>query len=464
MIYNHATEQSILGEIMFLNGTGSTVEELFENVGVADFYDQNHKTIFASMHDLFTRDVAPTFEDVANHRFNEESFMYISEVYKNTSSAINLTHHVKTLKQHSHVRMVQERTNQINQIISENCEMGEKIDRIESIFTVDIGFADGNTGAKHITECMPRYIENLEKRWNNPDEVVFSTGIPALDEIYDGGLEIGLHAIAARPKMGKTELMVKMMAHTTVDRKMPVYVASLEMQDFQVIERSVSTIGQVDKSLIKSNFDPEKSGNEDPEILRGSFTTACQYLYDTNLYIDDRHDMKVSMIKRECRKIIKKHGKLGAIYIDYLTLLEADGKHDRNDLAVASMTRALKGMSKEFACPIVLLLQLNRGCEDRPDKRPIPKDSRDSGAIEQDVDSWIGLYRDSVYNEESEWGNITEIIVRLNRHGGTGTAHQLLTGHGFVNVAPEAIARCEQSDKRKAEDKTKQFKKDTGYF
>lgn len=464
MIYNHATEQSIIGAIMFLNGTGQTVEDVFDDVSVSDFYDQVHKRIFSSMHELYSGDVAPTFDDVANHRFNEDDFIYIAEVYKNTSSAVNLKHHVKVLKQNSHLRLVQERTNQINQIISESCEMSEKIDRIDSVFSVDIGFADANVGAKHITECMPAYIDQLEKRWTNPDEVIFSTGIPQLDEIYDGGLEIGLHAIAARPKMGKTELMIKMMTHTTVDRGMPVYVASLEMEDFQVIERAVSTIGKVDKSLIKSNFDPEKSGNDDPEVLRGSFTVACQYLNDTNLYIDDRHDMKVSMIKRECRKIYKRHGVLGAIYVDYLTLLQADGTHDRNDLAVASMTRALKGMSKEFKCPVILLLQLNRGCEERPDKRPIPKDSRDSGAIEQDVDSWLALYRDSVYDPESEWGNITEIIVRLNRHGGTGTAYQLLTGHGFENVDPEAIGRVEQSLSLKAEAKTKQFRKDTGFF
>ena len=464
MIYSIGLEQDILGAIMFLKGSGDSVETALDKLTVKDFYARDNKQIFLAMKEIQASGRYPDLALVNEHRFCEEIFLYVMEMVRNTASGLNLIKNVDRLRDFTQLRMVQDRVNTINEIIASNESMESKLNDIDQVLSLDSGLVAGEVGAKHITECMPKYIDKLELRWTNPDEVIFATGIPDLDEIFDGGLEVGLHAIAARPKMGKTELMVKMINHVTVDRKLPAYVASMEMSDDQVIERSVSAIGHVDKSLIKSNFDPAKSGGEDPEVLRGSFMEACKYLHGTDLYIDDRHDMKVSMIKRECRKILKKHGKIGGVYIDYLTLMQADGAHDRNDLAVASMTRALKGLSKELGCPVVLLLQLNRGCEDRPDKRPIPRDSRDSGAIEQDVDSWIGLYRDSVYNEDSEWGSITEIIVRLNRHGGTGTAYQMLTGHGFLNVAHETIGKLEQRASSKAEEKTNKFKKDTGYF
>jgi replicative DNA helicase len=211
------------------------------------------------------------------------------------------------------------------------------------------------------------------------------------------------------------------------------------MPDFQVIERLVSSYGRINKTELKNNF-PEM--NDDAKMTQYALhAAACESVGKSNIYIDDRHSNSVSKIRREVRKIVKKHGSIGGIFVDYLTLMEADGKHDRNDLAVASMTRALKGMSKEFMWPVIMLLQLNRANTTRVDKRPLSSDSRDSGAIEQDVDSWIGLYRDSVYNTDSPWKNITEIIVRLNRHGEIGTCYQQITSYGFVDVNEHDVAR-----------------------
>ena len=451
MIHDAGLEQNVLGAIMYLRGAGEAVEEVLEKLTPKDFFSQKNRQVFLAIQEIASSGCYPDHNMVSEHRFCTDLFVYVLEIAKNTVSGMNLIKNADSLRDLTNLRMIQDRVNQVNDIIANSNAITEKLVDIENIFSLETGLIDTKVYAKHISECMPKFIDRLEQRWNDRDSVIFSTGIPELDKILDGGFEVGLHAIAARPKTGKTELMVKMINHVAVDRKMPVLLASLEMEDYQVIERSVSAIGHVDKSLIKNNFDPEMAGSEDPELLRDSFNVACRYLYETNLYIDDRHANKTSIIRREAKKIVKKHGSIGGIYVDYLTLLAADGKYDRHDLAVASMTRDLKGMSKEFGCPVILLLQLNRDAEKRTDKRPVASDSRDSGAIEQDVDSWIGLYRDSVYYPDSEWGMITEIIVRLNRHGETGTAYQMLTGHGFVDVDPEVVSRVESKSASKVD-------------
>lgn len=441
MIFDEQLEQNVLGSIMHLKGYGEAVELAMDTLSPSDFYSVNHKQIFKAMKDLFSKDIKPDVMAVMNHRLmNDEShliYAYAGEVCKGTTSGLNLRPWIKSLKGISELRRTQDVVNSINEIISSADDIEDKLKEIEQIFSADTGFTSNEVGAKHISDCMPAYIDKLEQRWENPDKVIFTTGIPDLDDVFGGGFEIGLHAVAARPKMGKTELMGKMINHFAVDRGLPVYVGSLEMPDFQIIERLVSSYGRIDKTLIKNNFE----GAHDHQLATGAFFESCSRVGNSDIYIDDRHSNTVTKIRRECRKIQKKHGSIGGIFVDYLTLLDSDGKFDRHDLAVGAMTRALKGMSKEFMCPVIMLLQLNRGLESRQDKRPVPSDSRDSGSIEQDVDSWTALYRDSVYNESSPWKNITEIIVRFNRHGSSGVAYQALTGSGFGNVSLEEVAR-----------------------
>lgn len=459
MIYNEQLEQNILGAILCLNGFGDAVQSALDLLKVEDFYSVNHKAIYMAMLDCNSKGICPDANAVAWHDIvKRESVnpMYVMELWKNTVSGINLTKHAESLIKISELRATQDKVNAINEIISSSGDIDEKLIEIEQIFSLEVGFTDNSIGARHISDCMPAYIERLEKRWNNPDSVVFSTGIQDLDKILGGGFEVGLYAIGANPKMGKTELMGKMINHFGVDRKLPVYVGSLEMPDFQVIERLVSSYGKIDKTSLKNNF----KGENDFEILHSIHQKACGDVGFSDIYIDDRHENTVKKIRRECLKIKKKHGIVGGIFIDYLTLLNSDTKHDRNDLAVAAMTRALKGMSKEFMCPVVMLLQLNRGNTSRTDKRPLASDSRESGAIEQDVDGWIGLYRDSAFDENSKWKNITEIIVRLNRHGGTGTCYQVFTGHGFEDADEHTVANLlhlEESKRPENSISTKDF-------
>lgn len=445
MNHNIQLEQNILGSIMFLNGFGESVQKAISELSESHFYYAQHKEIFSLMKSLDSSGKCPSPSEIAV-LISDESYAYTMEVWKNTSSAVGLDGWVDTLKQYKYLRDTQDKVNSLNEIINSTMAVDEKIKESEILFDADTGFTSSEVGAKHISECADSYLDYLEKRWTNPDEVVFTTGIEGLDSILGGGHEVGLHVIAARPKMGKTELMGKMVNHYAIDRQLPVYVGSLEMPEDQVMHRLTSSLSRVGKDEIKDNF---ITNGQFDELSQGIFTKALSDLSKTKTYIDARHSNTVRKVRRECLKIHKKHGKVGGIFVDYLGLLEIDGTFSRHDLAIAAMTRALKGMSKEFECPVILLIQLNRKLEDRQDKRPQPSDSRDSGAIEQDCDSWTTIYRDSVYHEDSPWGNITEVIVRLNRHGGTGTAYQILTSAGFKDVDENEVANAVHKEQSK---------------
>lgn len=453
MIFNHQTEQNIIGSILHLNGYGEHAANAIDSLTSNDFYSANHKKVFSAMVELHARDIRPNLMSLLEHHSvfdDDDTYRYIADVAHRTTSALNLSHHVISLKKLSELRETQNRINEVNSIIASSDDIDSKLADIEKLFSYEFGSTTNEVGAKHISDCIGNYVDYLQKRWESPEDVIFTTGIPDLDEVFGGGLEVGLHAIAARPKMGKTELMTKMINHFAIDKQLPIYVGSLEMPDDQMMHRLSSSLSQVGKDQIKKGFNCK---DYEENVSYSVFKKALKDLSETNTYIDTRHNNSVKKIRRECLKIQKKHGRVGGIFVDYLGLLDSDEKHDRHDLAIGSMTRAFKGMSKEFECPVIMLLQLNRGLESRPDKRPMPSDSRDSGSIEQDVDSWTAIYRDSVYNEDSPWQMITEIIVRLNRHGGTGTCYQVLASDGFKNADQYKVAELIHKEETKAKDK-----------
>lgn len=433
MIYNIDLEQKIIGAIMVADGS-AVVHEALDFLQTEDFFAMQHKEVIGTFYALKAQN-KPLNRDNMMLEVPSEHYAYVAEQWRMTSSSLSLIDWCHDLRKYRQLRETQERIQEINEVLFSSFSVPEKLEQIEGMFSADLGFHYGADGAKHAGDCVAKYLDELERRWTNPESVVFSTGIAGLDEILGGGYEAGLHAIAARPKVGKTELMVKMVNHFS--GRGAVYVGSLEMSDMQMMHRLVSQHTSLDKTAIYKNF-PESM---DFELDQDMLFTGIANIGKKDIYIDDRYDLSVNKIWRECRKLQKKHGSLSGVFVDYLTLMKSETKFERRDLEVGHMTISLKAMSKEFNCPVVMLLQLNRGLESRQDKRPMPSDSRDSGAIEQDVDSFIGLYRDSVYNESSHWKMITEIILRLNRHGGTGTAYQLLTGSGFKDVSVEEVAR-----------------------
>jgi replicative DNA helicase len=211
------------------------------------------------------------------------------------------------------------------------------------------------------------------------------------------------------------------------------------MPNFQLYERFLSSEARV----LSDIFHTTKL--EDHQFQ--STSSAIGRFNQSNIYFDDTPAVTIQHIKKECRKLAR-NGSVDLIAVDYLTLMEA-GKADRNDLAYGAITKELKNLAKELDCVVLLLIQLNRGLEQRADKRPVPADGRDTGQIEQDADYWIGLYKESVYNESvpvTQKG-FTEAIIRLNRHGGVGTGYLDMKEGYFVDTAPFDFQQAKSNDK-----------------
>lgn len=303
------------------------------------------------------------------------------------------------------------------------------------------GLRDGATIA---TE----WIDGIED-FLNVKTKPFDFGMKGLDEVMapkqiKGG---SLVVVGARPKMGKTFFATKMAVHYLLNRDEGVSIFSLEMRAADIWERMLS-----EKTKSNSNnFYTIPMANNSYWDTVGHDNVE---LAGTKIAIDDTPGITIKHIKSEVRKQQRKHAH-GLIIVDYLTLMDSDSTAERNDLKYGEITKQLKALAKELNCVVLLLTQLNRGLESRPDKRPFPADSRDTGQIEQDCDAWIGLYRERVYNEDAPY-NFTEAIIRLNRTGGTGTGYLALES-GYFEDVPTLEAQTQiENHKQKAKDDAQQ--------
>ena len=298
----------------------------------------------------------------------------------------------------------------------------QRLGLLESTITSisDMSMRNDKGGLVHIADAAGRWMDNIDEiHKDGMDKNKLTTGVESVDEILGikGMVRGSLVGIGGRPKMGKTAFMSLMINHISLDLKMPVATFSMEMNDEEMFERGLSSRTCTNPS----EFYKKEVRNE----VMGRMDSAVGEFANSNLYIDDGTSLSLAHIQRESRKLRKEQGQLGAIFIDYLTLMEAE-KAERNDLAYGKITKGLTNLAKELDCVVVLLLQLNRNLESRPDKRPIASDCKDTGQIEQDVSLLMMLYKESVYDDSVYLPGLTEVIVRLNRKGGSGT--------GFVEM------------------------------
>lgn len=351
-------------------------------------------------------------------RYEDGAFEYLCEIASNVSSAANIHVYASKLMDASIQRFASQKLNEAIVLVnSPDGTITERLGQVESMISQiseRVSKAQ-DRGLRHIGDISAQWFKEFNSRIESGNSGGYTFGIEALDKLLlpkavpEGSLVI----IGARPKMGKTAVMSAIIDHFAVDRKEAVATFSLEMSESQMYERLL--IGR-SKANPKILYEPPTENSDFGDIME-----AITALKQTELYIDDTAGVNLSHIKREARKLNKKT-QIGLIAVDYLTLMEAE-KADRNDLAYGMISTGLKNLAKELGCVVLLLTQLNRKLEDRTNKRPMPSDSRDTGSIEQDCDLWIGLYREAVYNEDFENKGLTEMIVRLNRHGDVGTVY-----------------------------------------
>ena len=445
-------EQSLLGGIMKINSIqADVVAYALNTLNVNSFFTRVHAEIYktikllASNNQLFDQlSVASYLAKNSNIEIQEVDRCYYAHCDSNL-----IRQYTNTIKDASIERYALSKLHDIQDLISNqgNGNIIQRIGLAESVLSGIIESVDNRKtkGLRSGEEIANEWMDSLED-YLSGDSKPFDFGMKGLDEVMQpkqikrGSLVV----VGARPKMGKTFFATKMAMHYLLNRDEGVSIFSLEMLASDLWERMLA-----EKAKTNSNnfytISMENTAYWD-EVGHSNVQLA-----NTKIAVDDTPNITIGHIKSEARKAHRKH-KQGLIIVDYLTLMGTDGNAERNDLKYGEITKQLKVLAKELGCVVLLLTQLNRGLESRPDKRPFPSDSRDTGQIEQDADVWIGLYRERVYNTESAISH-TEAIVRLNRQGGTGTGFLTLENGYFEDVDTlEAIKQIDNEKTTKQEE------------
>lgn len=447
-------EQSVLGGLIKLSDlTLDSAQKVLSMLKPSSFQDNRNKVIFDAISDLDRESIMADLMTVQSklQQKGQLEFIgglaYIVDIIQIVPSAANIINYADLVRQNSIKTVINSKMQnalaEFNDLDGEN--VYQKLGQLETIIA-SLGQRAVNgreSGLTHIKEIGKDWFIELNDRKENPENHAgLSTGIQSLDDVLGCKLLVkgSLFVVGARPKMGKTAFLEKITGHIGLELNKPVAIFSLEMPNFQLYERFLSSNARVDNQKFHA------VNLTDSEWQ--STSTAIGRFNQSKIYMDDTPAITIQHLKKECRKLAKSEP-LGMIAVDYLTLMKA-GKADRNDLAYGEITKELKNLAKELDCVVLLLTQLNRNLEQRADKRPTPADSRDTGQIEQDCDYWMGLYRESVYDDSIEGmeAGYTEAVLRLNRHGGVGTGYMNMINGYFIDQAPFTFEK-KQADNNK---------------
>jgi len=431
-------EQSVLGGLMLDNRAFEVVSERLQP---DDFFRAQHAQIYTLITKLADEDKpfdVLTLSDELNdieELENSGGLTYLSELVENTPSAANIAAYADIVKEKALFRRLAEAATDIADSAYNN--MGsEALDLIsdaeKKIAEVAEGGGKKDAGPEHVNAIMSRTLEKIEELFNMPDGLTgLTTGFTDLDARTNGFQTADLVIIAGRPSMGKTTFAMNLCENALLGSDLPVLVFSMEMPKEAILMRMYSSVGKIPSNRLRSG----KLDEEDWPKL----TSAFNLLKDKPLYIDDTAALTPQEMRARCRRVYRENNnRLGLVMIDYLQLMTVAGKSEGRTQEISEISRSLKAIAKEFECPVLALSQLNRALEQRPNKRPVMSDLRESGAIEQDADIIAFIYRDEVYNEDTPDKGIGEIIIGKHRNGEIGTDRLAFIGKytRFENLAP----------------------------
>ncbi|EPR9124852.1 DnaB-like helicase C-terminal domain-containing protein [Cronobacter sakazakii] len=423
---NYEAEQAVLGSVMVAPDSDN-VQKVLGFLNADMFYSRQHGRIFAALQGLNAKGKALdmlTLSDALEMQGELEQvggFAYLADISRNTPSAANVMHYANVVKDKSTERMAIEQATQMLEVLYSRSGMttAQKLEAVQALaMKVDDKAKTGNhRGLMTFRDAFNKWTYQVGERLEgNPSSVGLTSGIEALDEMLEPKRIVrgSLFVVGARPKMGKTTVYQKIAIHCALVENLPTLAFSLEMPTEQLVERIISQ-----HSRVKSDVFYQNGYNENQ--FAQALAMGTQIADSNNLYIDDTPGLSLAHIVSESRRIKRERGEVGMVLVDYLTLMAAE-KADTESQAYGIITKGLKILAKELNCVVVLLTQLNRGSEARANKRPQPSDSRSTGQIEQDCDYWLGIYRES---EDDDTVNPaeTELLLRLNRHGNTGTVY-----------------------------------------
>ena len=431
-------EQSLLGGLLLDNRAWDEVADL---VSDADFYRRDHREIFKAIGQLIERgdpcDVITLSEllDGQGQLKDIGGLAYLGALAKDTPSAANIRAYANIVRENSVLRQLAEVGTEIanSAYFPEGRDTAALLDHAEQrVFRIaDQGNTRGS-GFHNIKDLLTKAVDRIDTLFHQDNPLTgVSTGFTDIDDMTAGLQRSDLVIIAGRPSMGKTTFAMNIAEHAAIKDQVPVAVFSMEMPGEQLAMRLMSSLGRIDQTKVRTG----KLDDDDWPRL----TSAVSILSKAPLFIDDTPALSPTELRARARRLKREH-ELGLIVIDYLQLMQVPGHKENRTGEISEISRSLKALAKELNVPVIALSQLNRSLEQRPNKRPVMSDLRESGAIEQDADVIMFIYRDEVYNEDSAQKGLAEIIIGKQRNGPIGS--RLLTFRGqftrFENYAAES--------------------------
>jgi len=373
--------------------------------------------------------VITVFESLSSAAKAEEvgGVAYLNALAQNTPSAANIRRYAEIVRDRGILRKLITVADDISgsAFNPQGKEVKQMLDEAESkIFAIAEEGARGSQGFQEIQPLLTQVVERIDELYNrdNPNDI---TGVPTgfidLDRMTSGLQPGDLVIVAGRPSMGKTAFSVNIGEHVAVDSGLPVAIFSMEMGGAQLAMRMLGSVGRLDQHRLRTG----RLNDEDWPRL----THAIQKMNDAQIFIDETPSLSSIELRARSRRLARQCGKLGLIIVDYLQLMSANSPGENRATEISEISRNLKGLAKELNCPVIALSQLNRSLEQRPNKRPVMSDLRESGAIEQDADLILFIYRDEVYNPDSPEKGMAEIIIGKQRNGPIGSVRMTFLGH-----------------------------------
>jgi replicative DNA helicase len=414
-------ESSVLGGLLLDNGAWDRVGDLLVNT---DFYRHEHRLVYSSIGALINgskpADVITVFEHLQNQGKADEvgGLVYLNSLAQYVPSASNIRRYAEIVRERAILRKLVSASDEIATAAFN--PQGKAVESIldeaeQKIFNIGEEGSRMKQGFQSMDSLVVNLLDRVQEMADNPNDITgVPTGFHDLDRMTSGFQAGDMIVLAARPSMGKTAFAINIAEHVALNEGLPVAVFSMEMGAAQLAVRIVGSIGRIDQGHLRTG---KLTDDEWPRL-----TEAIEKLRTVSLHIDETPGLTSSELRANSRRLARQCGKLGLIVVDYLQLMSgssSDGENRATELG--EISRGLKMLAKELQCPVIALSQLNRSVETRTDKRPMMSDLRESGAIEQDADVIMFIYRDDYYNKDSREPGVAEVIIGKQRNGPTGT-------------------------------------------
>jgi replicative DNA helicase len=414
-------ESSVLGGLLLDNNAWDRVSDVVQE---GDFYRYEHKLVFGAIGSLINSsrpaDVITVFEYLQSQGHGDDigGMVYLNSLAQYVPSAANIRRYAEIVRDRSILRKLVTASDDIatSAFNTQGRAVSDIVDQAEQkIFNIGEQHKRNSDGFQAMETLVVKLMDRVQEMADNPNDV---TGVPTgfydLDRMT-AGLQAGdLVVLAARPSMGKTALAINIAEHVALNEGLPVAVFSMEMGAAQLAVRIVGSIGRIDQSHLRTGKLTEE---EWPRLAE-----TIEKLRNISLHIDESAGLSSSDLRSSARRLSRTCGQLGLIVVDYLQLMNGSSDGENRATELGEISRGLKMLARELKCPVLALSQLNRSVEQRPDKRPMMSDLRESGAIEQDADIIMFIYRDEYYTKEAcKEPGVAEIIIAKQRNGPTGT-------------------------------------------